>query len=63
MGGEEGAGGGALRIGRVIVEAVDAEWRGDDEADLMAHCDNNSIGKGKIMVEFFSALMEFRVWR
>ena len=40
----------------------------DDEGGLLgdasfprAHCDRSSIGKGNIMVEFFSALIEFRV--
>ena len=53
----------------VIVDIVEEEWRGDedcesgDDGDFMAHWDNNSIGNGKMMVEFFSALMELRVWR
>lgn len=52
---------------RVMVDIVDAECRGDEdcesEDDFMAHCDRSSIGKGKMMVEFFSALIELSVWR
>jgi hypothetical protein len=50
-----------------MVDIVDAECRGDEdcesEDDFTAHCDRISIGKGKMMVEFFSALIELSVWR
>ena len=51
---------------RVMVDIVEAECLGDEVCesdDFMAHCDRSSIGKGKMMVEFFSALIELRVWR
>lgn len=53
---------------RVMVDIVDAECRGDEDCESedrlgMAHCDRSSIGKGKMMVEFFSALIELSVWR
>ena len=53
---------------RVMVEAVEAVvlWRGEEaveDDDLRAHCDSSSMGNGNMMVEFFSALMELRVWR
>ena len=50
----------------VIVETVEAEALTGDaarESFFSDHCEISSMGKGKIMVEFFSALMEFRVWR
>ena len=47
------------------VEAVEATLTGDAamESFFSDHCEINSMGKGKIIVEFFSALMEFKVWR
>lgn len=51
----------------VMVDMVDAEQRlGVDDREslgLRAHCDNSSMGNGKMMVEFFSALIELSVWR
>ena len=50
----------------VIVETVDAEALTGDaarESFFSDHCEISSMGKGKMMVLFFSALMEFRVWR
>ena len=34
-----------------------------ESPDLRAHWDNSSMGNGKIIVEFFSALIELSVWR
>ena len=36
---------------------------GAGEAGDAVHCVSRSTGKGKMMVEFFSALIEFRVCR
>ena len=50
----------------VIVETVEAEALTGDaakESFFSDHCEISSMGKGKIIVEFFSALMELRVWR
>lgn len=46
----------------VLVWCLGVEARESDD-DLNAHWDNNSMGKGKMMVEFFSALIELSVWR
>ena len=49
-----------------MVDIVEAECLGDEVCesdDFMVKCDRSSIGKGKMMVEFFSALIELRVWR
>jgi hypothetical protein len=52
-----------LLLGRVDAD----EWPGESwtpwMGGLTAHCDSSSMGKGKMMVEFFSALIELRVWR
>ena len=46
---------------RLTIDVEDEGGLLGDGSFPRAHCDRSSIGKGKIMVEFFSALIEFRV--
>jgi len=58
-------GDGKARLDRGNVE-VGEDLRGVEaleSPDLRAHWDNSSMGNGKIIVEFFSALIELSVWR
>ena len=44
-------------------EGADGAVEAGGGADGELHCEMSSMGKGKMMVEFFSALIEFRVCR
>ena len=46
---------------RLTIDVEDEGGLLGDTSFPSAHCDRSSIGKGNIMVEFFSALIEFRV--
>ena len=46
---------------RLTIDVEDEGGLLGDGSFPRAHCDRSSIGKGNIMVEFFSALIEFRV--
>ena len=49
---------------RPILFKADLEADGgrlDEDSFPKAHCDKSSIGNGNMMVEFFSALIEFNV--